>query len=265
VQTNRRGIRGDDTMKDVMICSVTGVCLFGLLFCGCSADVEVDNSKALEKRKSVEGAKSDEKPHVPTAEELLEAKRDKEEASYSKTNAAPLYVTKPMAWFKETNDQMVFTRQKLLEAQARISMIYGKYDRQIKAGGDKSKGYLELLDKAEKARAEGKKNGWPVAFDQWVIDDEEALDAKIAEINTAMGKNRVLNVEDTAMYYAAKKGLKTSRETLVRFDDAYQAFTRTWDKVKLGQLGGIPVELEKDVNEALDITQIFINEWNRVK
>ena len=199
------------------------------------------------------------------AEELLEAKRDKEEASYSKTNAAPLYVEKPMAWFKETNDQMVFTRKKLLEAQARISMIYGKYDRQIKAGGYQSKGYLELLDKAEKARAEGKSKGWPVAFDQWVIDDEEALDAKIAEINAAMGKNRVLSVEDTAMYNAAKKGLKTSRETLVRFDDAYQAFTRTWDKVKLGQLGGIPVELEKDVNTALDITQIFINEWNRVK
>ena len=245
---------------------VTGAAMTGaLFFCGCSADVEVDNSKSAEKRKTVEETKNDEKPKEPTAEELLEAKRDKEEASYSKTNAAPLYVEKPMAWFKETNDQMVFTRKKLLEAQARISMIYGKYDRQIKAGGDKSKGYLELLDKAEKARAEGKSKGWPVAIDQWVIDDEEALDAKIAEINAAMGKNRVLSVEDTAMYNAAKKGLKTSRETLARFDDAYQAFTRTWDKVKLGQLGGIPVELEKDVNVALDITQIFINEWNRVK
>ena len=238
-----------------------------LLLAGCSADVEVDNSRGGGKKPHVEQQKDGERE--PTPEELREAKRnqerDKEEASYSKTNAVPLYVEKPMAWFKETNDQMIFTRKKLLEAQARISMIYGKYDRQIKAGGDKSKGYLDLLDKAEKARAEGKKNGWPVAFDQWVIDDEDALDAKIAEINTAMGKNRVLNVEDTAMYNAAKKGLKTSRETLVRFDDAYLAFTRTWDKVKLGQLGGIPVELEKDVNEALDITQIFINEWNRVK
>lgn len=252
-------------MKKMMICVATGLCLSGLLLCGCSADVEVDNSRSADRRKSAEGAKNDDKPRVPTAEELLEAKRDKEEASYSKTNAVPLYVEKPMAWFKETNDQMIFTRKKLLEAQARISMIYGKYDRQIKAGGDKSKGYLDLLDKAEKARAEGKSKGWPVAFDQWVIDDEEALDAKIAEINAAMGKNRVLNVEDTAMYNAAKKGLKTSRETLARFDDAYLAFTRTWDKVKLGQLGGIPVELEKDVNEALDITQIFINEWNRVK
>ena len=252
-------------MKDIMVYAAAGICLSGMLVCGCSADVEVDNSKSAEKSKSAEEATGEEKPHKPTAEELLEAKRDKEEASYSKTNAAPLYVEKPMAWFKETNDQMIFTRKKLLEAQARISMIYGKYDRQIKAGGDKSKGYLDLLDKAEKARAEGKSKGWPVAFDQWVIDDEDALDAKIAEINTAMGKNRVLNVEDTAMYNAAKKGLKTSRETLVRFDDAYLAFTRTWDKVKLGQLGGIPVELEKDVNEALDITQIFINEWNRVK
>ena len=252
-------------MKNMMVCVATGICLSCLLLCGCSADVEVDNSRSAEKRRTVEKAKSDEKPHEPTAEELLEAKRDKEEASYSKTNAVPLYVEKPMAWFKETNDQMVFTRKKLLEAQARISMIYGKYDRQIKAGGDKSKGYLDLLDKAEKARAEGKSKGWPVAFDQWVIDGEEALDAKIAEINAAMGKNRVLNVEDTAMYNAAKKGLKTSRETLARFDDAYLAFTRTWDKVKLGQLGGIPVELEKDVNTALDITQIFINEWNRVK
>ena len=238
-----------------------------MLLAGCSADVEVDNSKSSGGNPKAE--QSEASRREPTPEELKEAKRnrdrDREEASYSKTNAAPLYVTKPMAWFKETNDQMVFTRQKLLEAQARISMIYGKYDRQVKAGGDKSKGYLELLDKAEKAREEGKSKGWPVAFDQWVIEDEEALDAKIAEINAAMGKNRVLNVEDTAMYNAAKKGLKTSRETLARFDDAYLAFTRTWDKVKLGQLGGIPVELEKDVNEALDITQIFINEWNRVK
>lgn len=240
---------------------------FALLFAGCSADVEVDNSRSGSNTSKGQ-ATSNEKVE-PTPDEIrrakIEAARDAEEASYSKTNAVPLYVEKPMAWFKETNDQMIFTRNKLLEAQARISMIYGKYDRQIKAAGDKSKGYLDLLDKAEKARSEGKKNGWPVAFDQWVIDDEEALDAKIAEINTAMGKNRVLSVEDTAMYNAAKKGLKTSRETLVRFDDAYQAFTRTWDKVKLGQLGGIPVELEKDVNEALDITQIFINEWNRVK
>ena len=241
--------------------------VFVLLFVGCSADVEVDNSRSGSS--TAKGQSASQEKVEPTPEEIrrakVEAVRDAEEASYSKTNAAPLYVEKPMAWFKETNDQMIFTRKKLLEAQARISMIYGKYDRQIKASGDKSKGYLDLLDKAEKARAEGKSKGWPVAFDQWVIDDEEALDAKIAEINTAMGKNRVLSVEDTAMYNAAKKGLKTSRETLVRFDDAYQAFTRTWDKVKLGQLGGIPVELEKDVNEALDITQIFINEWNRVK
>ena len=240
--------------------------LSGLLICGCSADVEADNSKSVDKRPPAAAeVKENEKPRAPTPEELLEARRDRIEAEYSTTNKAPLYVTKPMAWFDETNEKMKFTREKLLEAQARISMIYGKYDRQIKAGGDKSKGYLELLEKAEKARAEGKTKGWPVAFDQWVIDDEEALDAKIAEINTAMGKNRVLSIEDTAMYNAAKKGLKTSRETLVRFDDAYQAFTRTWDKVKLGQLGGIPVELEKEVNTALDITQIFINEWNRVK
>ena len=236
-----------------------------VLTVGCSADVDVDNSKRSheENAKSERVDPSEAKRRADAA--ALEAKRDAEEASYSKTNAAPLYVTKPMAWFKETDEKMRFTRQKLLEAQARISVIFGKYDRQVKASGNKSKGYLDLLEKAEKARTEGKTNGWPVAFDQWVIDDEEALDAKIAEINTAMGKNRVLGVEDTAMYNAAKKGLKTSRESLVRFDDAYQKFTRTWDKVKLGQLGGIPVELEKDVNEAIDITQIFINEWNRVK
>lgn len=248
---------------------ISGMSMIGALFCGCSADVEEASPQSAEEKKAVEEVKNDGTPREPSPEELRVAKlnqeRDKEEASYSKTNAVALYVEKPMAWFKETNDQMVFTRNKLLEAQARISMIYGKYDRQIKACGDKAKGYIDLLDKAEKARAEGKANGWPVAFDQWVIDDEDALDAKIAEINTAMGKNRVLSVEDTAMYNAAKKGLKTSRETLVLFDDAYQAFTRTWDKVKLGQLGGIPVELEKDVNTALDITQIFINEWNRVK
>lgn len=236
-----------------------------LMMVGCSADVEVDNSK----RTQSDGA-AEKKPDPAEVKRradaaALEAKRDAEEASYSTTNAAPLYVTKPMAWFKETDEKMRFTRQKLLEAQARISVIYGKYDRQVKASGDKSKGYLDLIEKAEKAREEGKKNGWPVAFEQWVIDDEEALDAKISEINIAMGKNRVLGVEDTAMYNAAKKGLKTSRESLVRFDDAYQKFTRTWDKVKLGQLGGIPVELEKDVNEAIDTTQIFINEWNRVK
>ena len=232
---------------------------------GCSADVEVDNSKRPQPNEVKDEKNNSAEVKRLAAAAALEAKRDAEEASYSKTNAAPLYVTKPMAWFKETDEKMRFTRQKLLEAQARISVIFGKYDRQVKASGNKSKGYLDLLEKAEKARTEGKTNGWPVAFDQWVIDDEEALDAKIAEINTAMGKNRVLGVEDTAMYNAAKKGLKTSRESLVRFDDAYQKFTRTWDKVKLGQLGGIPVELEKDVNEAIDITQIFINEWNRVK
>lgn len=245
----------------IVTCFVVAVGLT-VLGGGCSADVKGDqpyeeNGKAdkidsAEAKRRAEAAK-------------IEARRDAEEASYSKTNPAPLYVTKPMAWFKETDEKMRFTRQKLLEAQARISVIFGKYDRQVKASGDKSKGYLDLLEKAEKARTEGKANGWPVAFDQWVIDDEDALDAKIVEINTAMGKNRVLGVEDSAMYNAAKKGLKTSRESLVRFDDAYQKFTRTWDKVKLGQLGGIPVELEKDVNEAIDITQIFINEWNRVK
>ena len=249
-------------MKQMVLGLAVGMTV---LMIGCSADVEVDNSKRLHE----EGARSERTDPSEARRRAdaaaLEARRDAEEAAYSKTNAAPLYVTKPMAWFKETDEKMRFTRQKLLEAQARISVIFGKYHRQVKASGDKSKGYLDLLDKAEKARTEGKTNGWPVAFDQWVIDDEEALDAKIAEINTAMGKNRVLGVEDTAMYNAAKKGLKTSRESLVRFDDAYQKFTRTWDKVKLGQLGGIPVELEKDVNEAIDITQIFINEWNRVK
>lgn len=236
-----------------------------ILMVGCSADVEVDNSKRARPESSKDEKVDPAEAKRRAEADALEAKRDAEEASYSATNAAPLYVTKPMAWFKETDEKMRFTRQKLLEAQARISVIFGKYDRQVKAGGDKSKGYLELLEKAEKARAEGKTNGWPVAFDQWVIDDEEALDAKIAEINAAMGKNRVLGVEDMAMYNAAKKGLKTSRESLVRFDDAYAKFTRTWDKVKLGQLGGIPIELEKDVNEAIDTTQIFINEWNRVK
>ncbi|MGN0853446.1 MAG: hypothetical protein ACI4Q3_08735 [Kiritimatiellia bacterium] len=254
----------DFMVTAVLVGYVAGTALLGTALCGCSADIEIDNSKSAAKGSSVEGTKNDEK-HAPTAEELLEAKRDREEASYSKTNSAPLYIEKPMAWFQETNDQMIFTRKKLLEAQARISVIYGKYDRQIKAAGDKAKGYLDLLDKAEKTRAEGKAKGWPVAFDQWVIDDEAALDTKIAEINAAMGKNRVLSVEDMAMYNAAKKGLKTSRETLVRFDDAYLAFTRTWDKVKLGIFNGIPLELEKDVNTALDITQVFINEWNRVK
>lgn len=236
-----------------------------IVLAGCSADVDVDNSRQTQAKAASAGKVDPAEARRMADAAALEAKRDAEEASYSTTNAAPLYVTKPMAWFMETDEKMRFTRQKLKEAQARISVIFGKYDRQVKASGNKSKGYLDLLEKAEKARTEGKTNGWPVAFDQWVIDDEEALDAKIAEINTAMGKNRVLGVEDTAMYNAAKKGLKTSRESLVRFDDAYQKFTRTWDKVKLGVLGGIPVELEKDVNEAIDITQIFINEWNRVK
>lgn len=236
-----------------------------ILMVGCSADVEVDNSKRARAEPSTEEKVDPAEAKRRAEADALEAKRDAEEASYSATNAAPLYVTKPMAWFKETDEKMRFTRQKLLEAQARISVIFGKYDRQVKAGGDKPKGYLDLLEKAEKARAEGKANGWPVAFDQWVIDDEDTLDAKIAEINAAMGKSRVIGVEDMAMYNAAKKGLKTSRESLVRFDDAYTKFTRTWDKVKLGQLGGIPIELENDVNEAIDTTQIFINEWNRVK
>lgn len=244
---------------------LTGAVLSGAVFCGCSADVEIGGAKSAEKGKSAEGTQGGEKPKEPTPEEILESERDKEEASYSKTNAAPVYVTKPMAWFKETNDQMVFTRDKLLEAQSRISMIYGKYDRQIKAGGDKAKGYLDLIDKAEKARAEGKSNGWPVAFDQWVIDDEEALDAKIAEINSAMEKSRVMSVKDTAMYNAAKTALNNSREMLVRFDDDYPEFVRVWDMVNLGKLKGIPIELDKEIKSALDITQIYLNEWNRVK
>lgn len=234
-----------------------------LVFAGCSVDVDVDNAKGT---KSSRNGKTDgEARRNKTAADELEAKRDAEEASYSPTNAAPLYVTKPMAWFKETDEKMRFTRQKLLEAQARISVIYGKYDRQVKGSGDKAKGYLELLEKAEKARTDGKKNGWPVAFDQWVIDGEEALDAKIAEINAAMGKNRVLGVEDMALYNAAKTALKNAREKLVRFDDAYSKFKRIWDMYILGKLKGIPVELEKSVNEAIDTTEIFINEWNRVK
>ena len=236
-----------------------------MLMVGCSAEVEVGNAKRSRTGETKKGEVDPVEAKRRAEAAALEAKRDSEEASYSTTNAAPLYVTKPMAWFKETDEKMRFTREKLLEAQARISVIFGKYDRQVKASGDKSTGYHDLLEKAEKARTEGQTNGWPVAFDQWVVDDEEALDAKIAEINAAMGKNRVLGVEDMAMYNAAKKGLKTSRESLVRFDEAYAKFTRTWDKVKLGQLGGIPIELEKDVNEAIDTTQIFINEWNRVK
>lgn len=259
--SNGNGKTGE-AMNKLILGSMIGS---ALMVAGCSADVEVNNS-----RRSRGSDAEEEKVDPAEAKRredaaAREAKRDAEEASYSTTNAAPLYVTRPMAWFKETDERMRFTRQKLLEAQARISVIYGKYDRQVRASGDKAKGYLDLIEKAEKARVEGQKNGWPVAFDQWVIDDEEALDAKIAEINTAMGRNRVLGVEDTAMYNAAKKGLKASRESLVRFDDAYQKFTRTWDKVKLGQLGGIPVELEKEVNEAIDTTQVFINEWNRVK
>ena len=244
---------------------VLSVFLVGLLLMACSVNVERNDSKSEKDKKSDKEQNIEKEKHELTEAELLEKERDAEEAKYSKTNPVPLYIEKPMAWFKETNDQMVFTRKKLLEAQARISMIYGKYDRQLKAGGDKVKGYLDLFDKAEKARIDGKSKGWPVAFDQWVINDEAALDAKIAEINQAMEKNRIMSVEDMAMYNAAKKGLDTSRETLVRFDDAYQAFTRTWDKVKLGQLGGISIELEKEVNTALDITQVFINEWNRVK
>ena len=267
---NVRTMGAEETVDKMMNMArhlVLGSCLAGLLFCGCSADVKVDNSR--EDHKKPQSVKTDDKRREPTPEELRQAKidqkRDAIEAEYSPTNAAALYVEKPMAWFQETNDKMVFTRKKLLEAQARISMIYGKYDRQIKAGGDKSKGYLDLLDKAEKARTEGNSKGWPVAFDQWVIDDEEALNAKIAEINTAMDKNRVLNVEDTAMYNAAKTALENSREMLVRFDNDYQEFVRVWDLVKLGQLKGIPIELEKEIKSALDITQVYLNEWNRVK
>ena len=252
-------------MKNVMVCAATGACLFSSLLCGCSADIEVDNSKSNGKPKAELTAEQKAAERARAAREAEDAKDDAEQAKYSTTNAAPLYVTKPMAWFARTNEKMQFTRQKLLEAQARISVICGKYERQMKSGGNKSKGYVELLDKAEKARIEGQTQGWPVAFDQWVINDEAALDAKIAEINVQMGKNRGGTVEDTAMYNGAKKALKQIRERLVAFDDAYVKFQRTWDKVKLGELGGISVELEKEVNEAIDITEIFINEWNKVK
>lgn len=242
------------------------IAISGLLLFGCSADVDVSRNKtvndAAPKKQETKELKL---PNLPKLKSSLEKKREAAEAEYSITNGVALYVEKPMAWFSETNEKMIFTRKKLLEAQARISQICGKYERQIKASGDKNKGYTELLDKAEEARIAGKTKGWPVAFDQWVIDSEEELDEKIFEINTAMNKSNVLSVEDTAMYNAAKKGLRTSRETLVHFDDAYTKFTRTWDKVKLGTLGGIPMDLEKDVDKAIDTTQIFINEWNKVK
>ncbi|MBR5625046.1 hypothetical protein IKW72_08635 [bacterium] len=242
------------------------IALYILVLYGCSADVDVSKNKSINQASpKTKEVKEFGKPKRATQEDILEAERNENEAQYSTTNAVALYVEKPMAWFAETNEKMIFTRQKLLEAQARISQICGKYERQVKASGDKNKGYLDLLDKAEEARIAGNTKGWPVAFDQWVIEDEEALNEKISEINTAMGKSNILSVEDTAMYNAAKKGLKTSRETLVRFDDAYGKFVRTWDKVKLGVLGGIPVEMEKDVDEAIDTTQIFINEWNKVK
>lgn len=245
-------------MKCVFSFIISFVILAGI-FSGCSVDVNDGNSKPVETETEAE------KSNALTPNELLEAERDRIEASFSKTNDVPLYIKKPMAWFEETNKQMIFARQKLLEVQARISMIYGKYDRQIKEAGDKASGYLDLLDKAEKAREKGKSEGWPVAFEQWVIDDEDALNAKIAEINATMGKNRVLSVEDTAMYNAAKKGLENVRGMLVQFDDDYRAFTRVWDMVKLGQLDGIPIELDKEIKSALDITQIYVNEWNRVK
>ena len=67
-----------------------------LVFAGCSVDVDVDNAKGT---KSSRNGKTDgEARRNKTAADELEAKRDAEEASYSPTNAAPLYVTKPMAW-----------------------------------------------------------------------------------------------------------------------------------------------------------------------
>lgn len=80
-------------MKNMMVCVATGICLSGLLLCGCSADVEVDNSKSAGKSKSAEKTKGDAKSHEPTTDEPLEAKRDKEEADYSKANAAAPTIT----------------------------------------------------------------------------------------------------------------------------------------------------------------------------
>ena len=241
-----------------------GVILATFWFFGCSVDVTNDNSKSREETPEVISA-AQEVTQLEAAQAAEVAKDDAEEAKYSATSEAPLYVTKPMAWFARTNERMQFTREKLLEAQARISVLHGKYDRKLKSGDDKARGYAELLAKAEEARSAGKSKGWPVAFDQWVIDDENALDAKIAEIHAQMEKSRVLTVEETAMYNASKRALTEIREKLVAFDDAYLKFQRTWDKVKLGKLGGIPIELEAEVNEAIDTTEIFINEWNKVK
>ena len=247
-------------MKTFLIAA--GIVLSGLILGACSAEVDGGKTKSAQAKGGVE--KDQGEMSKLKAVELLE-KNESSWGNYSKTSAVPLYVEKPLKWFEVTNDKMVFTRKKLLEAQAKISMIYGKYERLVKGSDDKSKGYLDLLEKAEKAREKGKTKGWPVAFDQWVINSEEELDAKIAEVNAASEKNRRWSVEDETMYNGAKKGLKTIRATLVRFDDAYAEFQRTWDKVKLGEVGGISVELEEEVNKAIDITQIFINEWNRVK
>ena len=238
------------------------IVLLGLILGACSADVGGGKPKSASGKGGAE--KEQGEMSKLKAVELLEKNEDSW-GNYSKTSAVPLYVTKPLQWFEETNGKMVFTRQKLLEAQAKISVIYGKYERLVKGSEDKSKGYLDLLEKAEKAREKGKTKGWPVAFDQWVVNSEAELDAKIAEVNVASEKNRKWSVEDETMYNGAKKALNTIRAKLVHFDDVYLDFKRTWDKVKLGEVGGISVELEEEVNKAIDITQIFINEWNKVK
>ena len=64
-QRNMGQERNEKKMKR-MYRIVTGIALSGAIFCGCSADVEVDNSKAVEKRKSVEETKGDETHHTLT-------------------------------------------------------------------------------------------------------------------------------------------------------------------------------------------------------
>ena len=241
------------------------LCLCCILVASCSAAVNVDNAR--EDDKEVESAAVNQEREDATDKEKaeVEARRDALQAEYSSSAEPPLYVEKPLAWFGETDEMMLKTRKKLLAAQAKIAQIYGKYERMLQNGDDKAKGYLVMLEDAEKVRVKGQEKGWPVAFGQWVMANEEELDIKIQEIKRQMEKNGVLGVQDTAMFNAARDARKNARIHVTRFDEDYQEFQRVWDMVKLGELKGIPVELEKEIKAAMDITDIYVTEWNKVK
>lgn len=195
----------------------------------------------------------------------LEAERAAEAKKYSATNDVPLSVANPAAWFKETDEKLRVTRQRIIAAQLDIAKIRSQYIEKLRASSEKAAGYAVLAESAEGVREKGRKNGWPVAFDRWVVNSEAELDAKVADMKAFIEKSRILSVEDEALFNQADAAQRNIRNTMVRFDDVYPRFVRAWDKAKLEGFGGIPGDIAKEIDAVKATMEELIYEWNRVK